>query len=383
MLKNIETDTEKIMEIILKKRIDYSTSLFSGDLPFQPYDYRFMYIETYKNTAINSFFQNHNELIANSFGKSLFYMPAIMERIMQMVEYNWPGTDLVLIEKVNPDTTWYQEIYREILSYRIVEAEDTLELPLQIAELPFLMRYEYTTSEGYLFTLFPLHYDDDEQFEELLKDIVSVPYQDSGIRYSTLDETFVPEDSRDRADNGDIGRLADEIKQRIQALRLMGVSEFVIKRLIDLPEPKLSKLHITKDYRIFLPDYNGMEITMPTLSKVVYFFYLRHLDGLRFKELIDYKDELLEIYYRISNRDDIEKMEQSIDELVDSTRNSINEKCSRIRASFVCRFSDDLAKNYYITVGNGNVKRITLDRCLLIDETGLMGRNCNTKDKSV
>jgi hypothetical protein len=152
------------MEKILKKRIDYSTSLFSGDLPFQPYDYRFMYIETYKNTAINSFFQNHNELIANSFGKSLFYMPAIMERIMQMVEYNWPGTDLVLIEKVNPDTTWYQEIYREILSYRIVEAEDTLELPLQIAELPFLMRYEYTTSEGYLFTLFPLHYDDDEQF---------------------------------------------------------------------------------------------------------------------------------------------------------------------------------------------------------------------------
>lgn len=360
------------MEKILKKRIDYSTSLFSGDLPFQPYDYRFMYIETYKNTAINSFFQNHNELIANSFGKSLFYMPAIMERIMQMVEYNWPGTDLVLIEKVNPDTTWYQEIYREILSYRIVEAEDTLELPLQIAELPFLMRYEYTTSEGYLFTLFPLHYDDDEQFEELLKDIVSVPYQDSGIRYSTLDETFVPENSRDRADNGDIGRLADEIKQRIQALRLMGVSEFVIKRLIDLPEPKLSKLHITKDYRIFLPDYNGMEITMPTLSKVVYFFYLRHLDGLRFKELIDYKDELLEIYYRISNRDDIEKMEQSIDELVDSTRNSINEKCSRIRAAFVSQFSDDLAKNYYVTYGNSGKKVIKIDRDMVMDEAGIL-----------
>ena len=67
-------------------------------------------------------------------------------------------------------------------------------------------------------------------------------------------------------------------------------------------------------------------------------------------------------------------MEQSIDDLVDSTGNSINEKCSRIRAAFVSRFSDDLAKNYYITGYSGQAKYIPLDRSLVIDEAGITNK---------
>ena len=165
---------------------------------------------------------------------------------------------------------------------------------------------------------------------------------------------------------------ADEIRQRIEEMRSIGVSDFVIKKLIALPDPKLSTLRITKDYGIFLPDYNNMEIALPTLSKVVYFFFLRHPKGLRFKELVDYREELLQIYRLISNRYDAAKMEQSIDDLVDSTGNSINEKCSRIRAAFVSRFSDDLAKNYYITGYSGEAKYIPLDRSLVMDEAGII-----------
>ena len=98
---------------------------------------------------------------------------------------------------------------------------------------------------------------------------------------------------------------------------------------------------------------------------------------MRFKDMIDYRDELMEIYFRLSNRYDNTKMEQSIDELVDSTRNSINEKCSRIRAAFVSQFSDDLAKNYYITYGSGNVKLIKLGRSLVIDEANILNNNTN------
>ena len=179
-------------------------------------------------------------------------------------------------------------------------------------------------------------------------------------------------DPRDNADRGRIDVLADEIRQRIEEMRSIGVSDFVIKKLITLSDPKLSTLRVTKDYGIFLPDYNDMEIALPTLSKVVYFFYLRHPEGLRFKELIDYREEFLQIYCRISNRYDAVKMEQSIDELVDSTRNSINEKCSRIRAAFVSRFNDDLAKNYYITGFSGQAKFIPLDRGLVIDEARII-----------
>ncbi len=355
-----------------QQQVHYQKVLFRRDLPFEPSGHQIIYVETVANEDVNTYFRRNIVNVTGIFGKQFIYLPVLLEDMAQVVDYNWPGTDPDQIEEAKPDLSWYMDTYREILTYRIDKKEVVPELPLQIPESPMLLRFEYPTIEGYLFTLFPLQYREDKQFEELLKAIELVPYLDSGIRHSSITETFVPEDPRDRADCCEISFLADEIKQRIQKLKLMGVSDYAIRRLLDLPEPKLSKLLITRDYRIFLPDYNDMEITMPTLSKVVYFFYLRHLEGLRFKELIDYREELLDIYYRISSRGGIEKMEQSIDELVDSTRNSINEKCSRIRSAFVSQFSDDLAKNYYITYGEGNAKRIALDRVLLIDEPGII-----------
>ena len=356
--------------------VHFQTALFSHDTPFNVCVYPMIYVETCENKAINAFFHNNNEYVIRVFGKKFFYLPAMADGLAQVIEYNWPELDTTLAENAKLDPTWCRDIYREILSYRIDQTTDLPKLPLDISDPPLLMRFEEYTEEGYLFTLFPLIYNNDEQFRQLLKEISRTPHPESKVFHSTIVEGPIETkfDPKDKADRCSINLLADEINQRIKELRLMGVKDYVIRKLIQLPEPELSPLQITKDYRILLPNYNNMEITMPTLSKVVYFFYLRHPEGLRFKELIDYREELLEIYFRVSNRREIEKMEQSIDELVDSTRNSINEKCSRIRAAFVSRFTDDLAENYYITIGNGNAKRITLDRNLVIDESGILVR---------
>ena len=359
-----------------RQLVHSQTALFSHDIPYNVFVYPMIYVETCENEAINAFFHKNYEFVVRIFGKGFFYLPAMTDGLAQVIEYNWPELDTTLAENAKLDPTWCRDIYREILSYRIVQATDSPKLPLDISDPPLLMRYESYTDEGHLFTLFPLTYHDDEQFRQLLMDISQAPREELKLFHSTIvEQTIEAEfDPKDKADRCSINLLADEINQRIKELRLMGVKDYVIRKLIQLPEPELSPLQITKDYRILLPDYNTMEITMPTLSKVVYFFYLRHPEGLRFKELIDYREEILEIYFRISSRKEIEKMEQSIDELVDSTRNSINEKCSRIRAAFVSRFTDDLAENYYITIGNGNAKRITLDRNLVIDESGILVR---------
>ena len=132
----------------------------------------------------------------------------------------------------------------------------------------------------------------------------------------------------------------------------------------------MSTLLITEDFRIFLPDYNNMEINMPTLSKVLFFFYLNHPEGVLFKELRDYKKELYEIYRIISPFEDMKKMKKSIEDIVDSTKNSVNEKCSRIKAAFVSQFNDNLAKQYYITGNAGEAKKIKLDRTLINDKSG-------------
>ena len=365
------------------QKVHRQKALFSRDLPFKPQYGMMLYVEACANEEINGYFHKNMGKAVNILGESFSYLPAMLDKLAQIVEYNWPETDSAWIEKAKSDPSWIQDTYREILSYRIDKEDKMPELPLQTIEPPLLMRYEETSLDGHVFTLFPLLYSNDTQFEQLLTAIAQAPRLDSNTFHSTLIESpiirrsrlleNVDVDPKDNADRGRIDVLADEIRQRIKEMRSIGVSDFVIKKLIALPDPKPSTLRITKDFGIVLPDYNDMEISLPTLSKVVYFFYLRHSKGLRFKELVDYREELLQIYYRISNRYDSAKMEQSIDELVDSTRNSINEKCSRIRAAFVNRFSDDLAKNYYITGYSGQAKYIPLDRSLVMDEAGIMG----------
>lgn len=69
------------------------------------------------------------------------------------------------------------------------------------------------------------------------------------------------------------------------------------------------------------------EVMMPTLPKALYFVFLNHPEGFPLKHLIDYREELLSWYRKLSNRTDAEKY---INKLIDSTDNSANEKISHI-----------------------------------------------------
>lgn len=168
----------------------------------------------------------------------------------------------------------------------------------------------------------------------------------------------------DRGFRYQIDILSAEIQERVEKLRVYGVSEAAIKALFQ-KEQELSRLVITDDYRIVLPDYNGMEVKLEPLPRAVYFLYLRHPEGLMFKELPCHRDEFMQIYVRLTNRKNDDITARSIDRVLDPTDNSINEKCSRIREAFISRFDDNLAKEYYITSYYGLKKRISIDRSLV------------------
>ena len=174
-------------------------------------------------------------------------------------------------------------------------------------------------------------------------------------------------------DNFSQEKIIKEIIERINILRIMGVTDCIIKQVVskNLEIPKLSKLVITEDFRIFLADYNNMEIKINVLPKVLYFFFLNHPEGILFKEIRDHHKELLNIYMTISGREDLAKMEQSIIDITDCSKNSINEKCSRIKSAFLKQFSMDFAQYYYISGNCGKPKRILLDRNLVINQSEL------------
>ena len=167
----------------------------------------------------------------------------------------------------------------------------------------------------------------------------------------------------------DVLRISEEIRSKIMELESRGLSSIIIRKLVGEVPDKPGRLYIDLRNRIFLPDYNNMEIKLSPIQKTVYFLFLRHPEGIYFKDLTDYKNELYGIYSSISGRTDPDAMFQSIDRLTDPYDNSINEKCARIRMAFVSRFNEELARWYYIDGRKGEKKRIRLPRELVTVES--------------
>jgi uncharacterized protein (DUF1810 family) len=130
---------------------------------------------------------------------------------------------------------------------------------------------------------------------------------------------------------------------------------------------KLSKLRIAKDGTIILADYQK-EIKMEPIVKAVYLLFLNHPEGIAFKYLPDYRKELTDLYQKIKPWGLTERAIRSIEDVTNPLLNSINEKCSRIRAAFLPEVDSTLLEQYIITGKSGEVKKILLSRDLVVWE---------------
>ena len=177
--------------------------------------------------------------------------------------------------------------------------------------------------------------------------------------------TEIPLYFNSQSDNENTDDLIAEVKARIAELRQRGISQHILEQLIR-PDDRLSRLVITKDYRIMLPDYHDMEIMMEPLVKAVYLLFLNHPEGILFKDLPSYRNELAEIYGKLRPGGLTERALQSIEDVTNPLLNSINEKCARIRGAFVGQFDDHMARHYYIDGRRGEAKKISLPRELVV-----------------
>lgn len=130
---------------------------------------------------------------------------------------------------------------------------------------------------------------------------------------------------------------------------------------------KLSKLTITKDCSILLSGYN-QEVKLEPIVKAVYLLFLNHPEGIAFKYLPDYRKELADIYQKIKPYGLTERAIRSIEDVTNPLLNSINEKCSRIRAAFMPLVDASLLDQYIIIGKSGEAKKISLPRELVIWE---------------
>lgn len=156
-------------------------------------------------------------------------------------------------------------------------------------------------------------------------------------------------------------------KKQVKELQDLGIPLALLENILHQND-KLSKLVITRKYEIQLPNYNNMVIKMEPLVKAIFFLFLKHPEGIIFKHLPDYRQELIDIYKKLRPLGMSDRALQSIEDVTNPFLNSINEKCARIRAAFIKKFDEHLAKNYYITGERGEAKKISLPRDLVVWE---------------
>lgn len=153
-----------------------------------------------------------------------------------------------------------------------------------------------------------------------------------------------------------------EGKRCDKTIKRLGFHEEKLKNQI-----KLSKLTITKDYILLLSDYNK-EVKLEPIVKAVYLLYLNHPEGISFKYLPDYRKELADLYQKIKPFGLTERAIRSIEDVTNPLLNSINEKCSRIRAAFLPIVDASLLDQYIIKGKSGEEKKIALPRDLVVWE---------------
>lgn len=329
------------------------------ELPYTPDVSQIIYIEGEYKEALNKYIKNNIDTISSFFkekNKEFIYIPHIVDYIKSNSRYYNPYQK----EDKHSNSITSNLISNQIFSYCIDE----------VSIQSGLIRYKGITDNYYIFSYNT--FDDNIDETNLLKNIqkyaslLKSDYQNYPSPYHPYIEN--PEDNADYDFDSESKKLIDEIKERVEILKQKGINEMILKSILSIDSVELSRLVITNEYKIFLPDYNNLEITMYPLPKAVYFLFLNHPEGILFKHLPGYRDELIAMYKKVSGRENIEDIEKSINDVVNPTLNSINEKCSRIREAFIKHFDEAIAKNYFVTGDRATPKKISLNRSLVVLE---------------
>ena len=388
-------------------------SLALKNLPFKPLESQIIYIESSYNERVNQYILDNLEhlcVYCAMRGYQFCYLPKMFEAgpDENVLFYNAPyakrdehpkatGSDLLLRymshpgnkELIPPSLIYLSKTTKEkpargeviFKGVSITDQdeyptiEDIFELRLRgiVTELSELEDdYLYESEESRSDEIrFSIGKDRTDYNREIPRDTAHsereirkrIDYEMLGGIFCEEEEERPPRPADDTFDK-ESKKIADDIKRKVQRLRQKGVDTLLLMQYILESEP-LSHLRITKDFRIFLPDYDNREIVMTPLPKAVFLLFLKHPEGIIFKHLPDYKDELKQIYNKLKPTES-EATLRSIENVCDPFNNSINENCARIREAFVSQFSEHLAKNYFITGKRGEPKKIALPREMVV-----------------
>ncbi len=355
-----------------------------------------VFIEEEKDDFLNKYISQNYDNLCTRFhekGMRFIYFPSLKDGLSELPENIYSYLKIKIPYLYNLQDNEIKELITEFIAN--IDEESFVKYCIEPLELPYFRRpcLLRSMSSGWKntenrFTYKPLIYSSEEDLDNLFDQYflqLVIPDDEDGVRYRR--ESPPPEYESDYHFYRDAFKDEPELKEKIDQLKAQGnygvLAEAVIYMMATLKNVKpeilqkiqpliegrdlekkaevLSPIYIDKENRIFLPSYGNREIKLHALPKTVYFLFLKNPGGIRFKEIHLHKKELMEIYADISPKSDLESMRKSIDDLVDSTNPSLNQKCSRIRQEILSIIDEPLAKYYYIDGYRGEEKKIKID----------------------
>ena len=316
-----------------------------------------LYIVGDRTGIANSYIESHWKELLSSFQSAGFkftYIPDLLRNFsVNMVDYVMPGASDIIV---------HDDIYLRI--------QDGLCLG---GRTGFLYKHD-----GLLYFR-ALTESSNEEIEDEIKDFIGhIDHEPESeidrFRYSTIDDSSPILFSKKGKSGYDLRLIKEEqLDERTQALitawkkieQEFGVTKADVEILLGY-KLKFSRLHITDVGNIILDDYHGKEVKLDDLTKSIYFFYLKHPEGLPLKGLAFYEDEILRYYMRITGREDYKKIRKSIHNHLEPYENNINVSISRIKKAFRDIVDERIASFYYVDGHAGEPYKVALDRNLVI-----------------
>lgn len=358
---------------------------FKGKKQILPDSSVIIYYEPYYSEKINKFVKKRKEIIVETFkrkGLSFLYFEncdsVSAKETIDIVSYFFP--QLVTKNKKDEIIIQIDELIKNNLAKELFQDFDIIK--------PSLIRLKNKGITPFEYSIFYLPEEEESIIEEAFTYYLSIiprPIQQIGtIQFRKSKKVLGQIDSPIE--------ISEEFKEELQKILSLNGKAQTLKSMLTLIEkvspekigfegkllstlneihekiqPKISELVISSKGDIFLKDYNKA-IKLTPLQKTVFLFFLSKPTGIYFKDLPNYKNELLEIYSRVSSRTDLITLKESIEELANPYSNSMSEKCSRIKEAFLKQIDDEWAQHYYISGDRNEKKFIKLDRSLVFFE---------------
>ncbi|CEA16244.1 putative membrane protein [Fermentimonas caenicola] len=355
-LEEIEAERKAFIEKIMMTRFDVPRK----DISFEPDEHEIIFYTPSPAPELEKLIDDNLEDIRGIFGArhyGFFFLPDF-NRNFSIEE----GADQ--LDYFNPRKGERISRPAELLTYSDIQT--ALCIPDKV-DAPCFIRCKRANEDPVIFSFVKIEIPEGENIISAVKEYFRNVGDGRLYHLASDDEIRASLEglSADERFDDDVYLIGKEIRERIEQLRAKGLSSLAIKKLIGDDSDKPGKLLIDRHNKLILTDYGNKEIKLSPIHKAVFFLFLRHPEGIYFKDLGNYRDELSKIYNEITGRDDVAAIEESINKLTDPFDNSINEKCARIKNAFVSEFREEVAQWYFIDGNRGDKKTIKLPRELV------------------